>query len=88
MDAIRGGDMINNRAIVNECKEGWDDVEWLQNVVTRLRKDIKAPKKSVTANPTDSTALISFKLGHTPHFRLPPSSLLRKPTPPLLPAGC
>ncbi|TDL24943.1 kinesin [Rickenella mellea] len=32
---------IKNRAVVTEKEEGWDDVEWLQNMVTRLRKDLK-----------------------------------------------
>lgn len=35
---------IKNRAVVNEKEEGWDDVEWLQGMVTRLRKDLKSIK--------------------------------------------
>ncbi|KAI0372992.1 kinesin [Pilatotrama ljubarskyi] len=36
---------IKNRAVVNEKEEGWDDVEWLQGMVTRLRKELKAIKE-------------------------------------------
>lgn len=36
---------IKNRAVVNEKEDGWDDVEWLQNTVTRLRKELKALKE-------------------------------------------
>ncbi|KAF8584073.1 kinesin [Ramaria rubella] len=35
---------IRNRAVVNEKEDGWDDVEWLQNMVTRLRKELKGIK--------------------------------------------
>lgn len=36
---------IKNRAVINEKEEGWDDVEWLQGMVTRLRKEMKAIKE-------------------------------------------
>ncbi|KAI0094064.1 kinesin [Irpex rosettiformis] len=36
---------IKNRAIVNEKEDGWDDVEWLQAQVTRLRKEVKGLKE-------------------------------------------
>ena len=55
---------IKNRAVVNEREEGWDDVEWLQNMVTRLRKELKGLKEGGPL--TDSNAPTSFKLGHTP----------------------
>jgi chromosome segregation ATPase len=32
---------IKNRAVVNEKEDGWDDVEWLQGTVLRLRRDLK-----------------------------------------------
>ncbi|KAL0946833.1 hypothetical protein HGRIS_013002 [Hohenbuehelia grisea] len=35
---------IKNRAVVNEKEDGWDDIEWLQGTVTRLRKDLKILK--------------------------------------------
>jgi len=35
---------IKNRAVVNEKEDGWDDVEWLQGTVTRLRKELKVLK--------------------------------------------
>lgn len=35
---------IKNRAVLNEREEGWEDVEWLQGMVTRLRKEVKAIK--------------------------------------------
>lgn len=36
---------IKNRAVVNEKEEGWDDVEWLQGTVARLRKELKILKE-------------------------------------------
>ena len=36
---------IKNRAIVNEKEDGWDDIEWLQGTVTRLRKELKQLKE-------------------------------------------
>ena len=36
---------IKNRAEVKEREEGWDDLEWLQGMVTKLRKDLKAMKE-------------------------------------------
>lgn len=36
---------IKNRAVVNEKEDGWDDVEWLQGTVIRLRRDLKAIKE-------------------------------------------
>lgn len=35
---------IKNRAVVNEKEDGWDDIEWLQGTVTRLRKELKSIK--------------------------------------------
>lgn len=35
---------IKNRAVVNEKEDGWDDVEWLQGTVSRLRKELKGIK--------------------------------------------
>ena len=35
---------IKNRAVLNEKEDGWDDVEWLQGTVLRLRKEVKAMK--------------------------------------------
>jgi kinesin family protein 4/21/27 len=31
--------------VVNEKEEGWDDVEWLQGTVSRLRKELKVLKE-------------------------------------------
>lgn len=36
---------IKNRAVVNEKEDGWDDIEWLQGTVTRLRKELKQLKE-------------------------------------------
>ncbi|KNZ78457.1 Kinesin-like protein KIF27 [Termitomyces sp. J132] len=36
---------IKNRAVLNEKEDGWDDVEWLQGTVTRLRKELKTIKE-------------------------------------------
>ncbi|KAH9030617.1 kinesin domain-containing protein [Lactarius pseudohatsudake] len=41
---------IKNRATINEKEEGWDDVEWLQGMVTRLRKEVKVIKEGGTLN--------------------------------------
>lgn len=57
---------IKNRAVVNEREEGWDDVEWLQNMVTRLRKELKALKEGGPGAFADFNAPTSSKLGHTP----------------------
>jgi kinesin family protein 4/21/27 len=45
---------IKNRATINEKEEGWDDVEWLQGMVTRLRKELKAIKEGavLTGEPS------------------------------------
>lgn len=36
---------IKNRAVVNEKEDGWDDIEWLQGTVSRLRKELKQLKE-------------------------------------------
>jgi kinesin family protein 4/21/27 len=36
---------IKNRVRIDEKEEGWEDVEWLQGTVMRLRKDLKALKE-------------------------------------------
>ena len=36
---------IKNRAVVNEKEDGWDDMEWLQGTVSRLRKELKQLKE-------------------------------------------
>ena len=36
---------IKNRAVVTEKEDGWDDLEWLQNTVMRLRKELKGLKE-------------------------------------------
>ncbi|KAJ6618850.1 hypothetical protein B0H10DRAFT_1877274 [Mycena sp. CBHHK59/15] len=36
---------IKNRAVVSEREEGWEDVEWLQGTVARLRRELKAMKE-------------------------------------------
>ena len=52
---------IKNRAVLNEREEGWDDVEWLQGMVTRLRKELKTIKEggagsiSAGAAPSESS---------------------------------
>lgn len=50
---------IKNRAVVNEREEGWEDVEWLQSMVTRLRRDLKSLKDgggSTTLTPSSSAS--------------------------------
>lgn len=36
---------IKNRAVLNEKEDGWDDIEWLQGTVSRLRKELKVLKE-------------------------------------------
>ncbi|EAU88724.2 kinesin [Coprinopsis cinerea okayama7 len=50
---------IKNRAVVNEKEEGWDDVEWLQNTILRMRKELKALKEggTIPVSERDSDAL-------------------------------
>lgn len=43
---------IKNRAVVNEREDGWDDVEWLQGTVIRLRRDLKALREGGTVGTT------------------------------------
>ena len=44
---------IRNRAEIREKEDGWDDLEWLQTMVTKLRKELKALKEG---GPTSSPA--------------------------------
>ncbi|KAG6854726.1 hypothetical protein C0991_002439 [Blastosporella zonata] len=45
---------IKNRAVLNEREDGWDDVEWLQGTVTRLRKELKGIKDGGVVVITES----------------------------------
>ena len=36
---------IRNRAEIREKEDGWDDLEWLQTMVTKLRKELKVLKE-------------------------------------------
>lgn len=36
---------IKNRAEIREKEDGWDDLEWLQSMVTKLRKELKVLKE-------------------------------------------
>ncbi|THH16638.1 hypothetical protein EW146_g4034 [Bondarzewia mesenterica] len=44
---------IKNRAIITEKEEGWDDMEWLQGMVTRLRNELKVIKEGGALPPPD-----------------------------------
>jgi len=53
---------IKNRAVVNEKENGWDDIEWLQGTVTRLRKEVKQLKEGgamLQSNSADPLATTS-----------------------------
>jgi hypothetical protein len=50
---------IKNRATINEKEEGWDDVEWLQGMVTRLRKELKAIKEGTVLTGEPATPEIN-----------------------------
>lgn len=45
---------IKNRAVLNEKEDGWDDIEWLQGTVTRLRKELKLIKDGSIAVVNDA----------------------------------
>ncbi|KAG6900399.1 hypothetical protein C0993_011092 [Termitomyces sp. T159_Od127] len=47
---------IKNRAVLNEKEDGWDDVEWLQGTVTRLRKELKTIKEGGMAVSENSSS--------------------------------
>ncbi|QRW16483.1 kinesin motor domain protein [Rhizoctonia solani] len=51
---------IRNRAEIKEKEEGWEDLEWLQGQVSKLRKEVKALKEggavSSSGGPTASAA--------------------------------
>jgi DNA repair exonuclease SbcCD ATPase subunit len=50
---------IKNRAVLNEREDGWDDVEWLQGTVTRLRKELKSIKDGgVISGPEPPTEVL------------------------------
>ncbi|KAG1800889.1 kinesin-domain-containing protein [Suillus plorans] len=49
---------IKNRAVVNEREDGWDDIEWLQGTVTRLRKEVKQLKEGGTIISTNSSPAV------------------------------
>lgn len=44
---------IKNRAVLNEKEDGWDDVEWLQGTVARLRKELKGLKDGTIITTAD-----------------------------------
>ncbi|KAG2146886.1 kinesin-domain-containing protein [Suillus bovinus] len=49
---------IKNRAVVNEKEDGWDDIEWLQGTVTRLRKEVKQLKEGGTIIPRNPSSAV------------------------------
>ncbi|KAG5723997.1 Kinesin-like protein KIF27 [Termitomyces sp. T112] len=50
---------IKNRAVLNEKEDGWDDVEWLQGTVTRLRKELKTIKEGgVVVTDSSSSGVV------------------------------
>lgn len=50
---------IKNRAEVRETEAGWDDMEWLQGMVTKLRRELKTFKDG-GANPHDESVGITI----------------------------
>ncbi|KAA1469366.1 kinesin-domain-containing protein [Dentipellis sp. KUC8613] len=52
---------IKNRALITEKEEGWDDVEWLQGMVTRLRKDLKALKEGGVLPPSAAVSAVQAR---------------------------
>ena len=47
---------IKNRVTLNEKEDGWDDVEWLQGMVSRLRKELKVLKDGGAVAPISAAA--------------------------------
>ncbi len=47
---------IKNRAEIREKEEGWDDVEWLQSMVGKLRKELKVLRDGGTLPTSLSSA--------------------------------
>ncbi|KAF8311679.1 uncharacterized protein EI90DRAFT_3160391 [Cantharellus anzutake] len=45
---------IKNKAEIREKEDGWDDLEWLQTMVTKLRKELKALKEGAVTPVTDT----------------------------------
>ena len=56
---------IRNRAVVNEKEDGWDDVEWLQNMVTRLRRELKSIKDGTPGGSSASSVVQEQDLDST-----------------------
>ncbi|KAG1754309.1 kinesin-domain-containing protein [Suillus lakei] len=59
---------IKNRAVVNEREDGWDDIEWLQGTVTRLRKEVKQLKDGTiipSSSAGSSAAVGEVTEGHS-----------------------
>ncbi|KAG6851283.1 hypothetical protein H0H93_011719 [Arthromyces matolae] len=55
---------IKNHAVLNEKEDGWDDVEWLQGTVTRLRRELKTIKDGgVVAIDNSSSELVDSNAG-------------------------
>ena len=65
---------IKNRAVLNEREEGWDDVEWLQGTVTRLRKELKSIKEGGGA------AVASAGAAHSESSEVAPKRVLAQMT--------
>lgn len=53
---------IKNRAVISEKEEGWDDIEWLQGMVTRLRKEVKQIKEGGGISINATTGAVSDPL--------------------------
>lgn len=47
---------IRNRAEIKEKEEGWEDLEWLQGQVSKLRKEIKALREGGAVPSTSSAS--------------------------------
>ncbi|KAH7889542.1 kinesin-domain-containing protein [Phlebopus sp. FC_14] len=63
---------IKNRAIVNEKEDGWDDIEWLQGTVTRLRKEVKQLKEggALVASGSGESASTVIESTESPHKKV------------------
>ncbi|KDQ19787.1 hypothetical protein BOTBODRAFT_51187 [Botryobasidium botryosum FD-172 SS1] len=49
---------IKNRAEVKETEVGWDDMEWLQGMVTKLRRELKSLKEGGAVPDNDSPVAV------------------------------
>ncbi|KAL4077254.1 hypothetical protein V8B97DRAFT_1413252 [Scleroderma yunnanense] len=61
---------IKNRVVVNEKEDGWDDIEWLQGTVTRLRRELKQLKEGGITSGSHDLARVVIESTESPNKRM------------------